>query len=135
MGPAPDKRPETFATGWELVARLTGFSCDPLSPAGPVFRYSWPAGRHRRYRSCPMTISFALRELPLALKSNGEGSLQDAISDALRSAIQEGRLRPGARVPSSRDLARQLRVARGTVVLAYERSEEHTSELQSRVDL
>ncbi len=68
-----------------------------------------------------MAISFALRELPLALKSNGEGSLQDAISDALRSAIQEGRLRPGARVPSSRDLARQLRVARGTVVLAYER--------------
>jgi len=98
-----------------------GFSFDPLSPAGPVFRYSWPAGRHRRYRSCPMAISFALRELPLALKSNGEGSLQDAISDALRSAIQEGRLRPGARVPSSRDLARQLRVARGTVVLAYER--------------
>jgi GntR family transcriptional regulator/MocR family aminotransferase len=66
-----------------------------------------------------MNQPIALRELPLALKSEGR-PLQIAIRDALRSAMQEGRLRPGARLPSSRDLARQLRVARGTVVLAYE---------------
>lgn len=35
--------------------------------------------------------------------------------------MQEGRLLPGSRLPSTRDLARQLRVARGTVVLAYDR--------------
>ena len=66
-----------------------------------------------------MNQPIALRELPLALKSDGR-SLQAAICEALRSAMQDGRLRPGARLPSSRDFARQLRVARGTVVLAYE---------------
>ena len=66
-----------------------------------------------------MNQPIALRELPLTLKSD-DRSLQTAICDALRSAMQDGRLRPGARLPSSRDFARQLRVARGTVVLAYE---------------
>ncbi|MDC3955529.1 PLP-dependent aminotransferase family protein [Polyangium jinanense] len=42
-----------------------------------------------------------------------------AAYDALRGAILEGRLRPGARLPSTRDLAEQLGVARGTVVAAF----------------
>jgi GntR family transcriptional regulator/MocR family aminotransferase len=42
-----------------------------------------------------------------------------SISEALRTAMQEGRLLPGSRLPSTRDFSRQLRVARGTVVLAY----------------
>src|SRR5215813_10838567 len=69
----------------------------------------------------PVSIDdrIALRELPFALPTGGRPR-QAAISDAIRSAMQVGRLRPGARLPSSRDLARQLRVARGTVVLAYE---------------
>jgi GntR family transcriptional regulator/MocR family aminotransferase len=39
---------------------------------------------------------------------------------ALRDAILNGRLRPGIRLPSTRDLARQYDVARGTVVAAFE---------------
>jgi len=66
-----------------------------------------------------MNRPIALRELPLSIKGEAR-PLQIAICDALRSAMQQGRLRPGARLPSSRDLARQLQVARGTVVLAYE---------------
>src|SRR5499433_2228496 len=66
-----------------------------------------------------MNRRIALRELPLTLEA-GLRPLQLAICDSLRSAMQAGRLQPGARLPSSRDLARQLRVARGTVVLAYE---------------
>src|SRR5262252_5565884 len=66
-----------------------------------------------------MNRPIALRELPLTIKGEAR-PMQVAIYDALRSAMQQGRLRPGARLPSSRDLARQLRVARGTVVLAYE---------------
>src|SRR5262249_49410111 len=66
-----------------------------------------------------MNRRIALRELPLTLEA-GLRPLQLAICDSLRSAMQQGRLGPGARLPSSRDLARQLRVARGTVVLAYE---------------
>jgi len=37
----------------------------------------------------------------------------------LRSAIQEGRLNAGARIPSTRTLAAELGVARGTVLSAY----------------
>ncbi|MCG8924000.1 PLP-dependent aminotransferase family protein [Lentzea sp. CC55] len=37
----------------------------------------------------------------------------------LRRAIRDGRLAPGTRLPSSRDLAAQLEVARGTVTSAY----------------
>lgn len=39
----------------------------------------------------------------------------------LRRAIMEGVLKPGARLPSGRDLATQLGVARGTVRSAYDR--------------
>ncbi|GBE68093.1 GntR family transcriptional regulator [Mycobacterium sp. MFM001] len=42
-----------------------------------------------------------------------------ALEDALRQAIREGRLTAGERLPSSRALAAQLGVARGTVVEAY----------------
>src|SRR5688572_1867694 len=42
-----------------------------------------------------------------------------AIESALRDAIRDGRLQPGARLPSSRDLAGQLGVARGTITAAY----------------
>jgi GntR family transcriptional regulator / MocR family aminotransferase len=41
------------------------------------------------------------------------------IEEHLRRAIRTGMLKPGARVPSTRDLARQLGVSRGLVVNAY----------------
>jgi GntR family transcriptional regulator / MocR family aminotransferase len=41
------------------------------------------------------------------------------IEEHLRQAIRTGALKPGARVPSTRDLARQLGVSRGLVVNAY----------------
>ncbi|MFC0114399.1 MocR-like pyridoxine biosynthesis transcription factor PdxR [Kibdelosporangium aridum] len=42
-----------------------------------------------------------------------------AIESSLREAIRDGRLSPGTRLPSSRDLAGQLGVARGTITAAY----------------
>jgi GntR family transcriptional regulator / MocR family aminotransferase len=39
---------------------------------------------------------------------------------ALRAEILEGRLRPGSRLPSSRDLAFQYRLSRGTIVTVFE---------------
>lgn len=41
------------------------------------------------------------------------------VESALRGAIRDGQLRSGTRLPSSRDLAGQLGVARGTVTAAY----------------
>src|SRR6185295_1797683 len=40
---------------------------------------------------------------------------------ALRAEILEGRLRPGARLPATRDLAAHYGLARGTIVGAFER--------------
>ena len=58
-----------------------------------------------------------LRELLLpAAESGGRGR---AVEAGLRSAIRDGQLAPGLRLPSSRDLAAQLGVARGTVTAAY----------------
>lgn len=42
------------------------------------------------------------------------------LSSALRREILEGRLRPGARLPATRDLASQYGLSRGTIVSAFE---------------
>ncbi|WP_163505279.1 PLP-dependent aminotransferase family protein [Fodinicola acaciae] len=42
-----------------------------------------------------------------------------ALEDQLRGMVRAGRLHPGARLPSTRDLAGQLGLARGTVSTAY----------------
>jgi DNA-binding GntR family transcriptional regulator len=47
-------------------------------------------------------------------------SLYRRIADDLRGAIADGRLPRGARVPSSRALARQLGVSRNSVLAAYD---------------
>ena len=47
-------------------------------------------------------------------------SLTVQVCDNIRTAIGDGRLEVGARLPSVRDLAAQLGVARGTVQAAYD---------------
>jgi GntR family transcriptional regulator / MocR family aminotransferase len=42
------------------------------------------------------------------------------LHSALRTEILEGRVRPGARLPATRDLAKQYGLSRGTVVSAFE---------------
>ncbi|HEV3207141.1 MAG TPA: PLP-dependent aminotransferase family protein [Terriglobales bacterium] len=59
--------------------------------------------------------------LPLSLSAPAAGtSLYRWLYDELRAAILEGRLEPGARMPASRDLAREYKLARATVVTAFE---------------
>ncbi|ONG51789.1 GntR family transcriptional regulator [Pseudoroseomonas deserti] len=60
-------------------------------------------------------------ELALTLDRAARQPLAEQIRLGIAAAIAEGRLRPGARMPSWRDLAAQLGVARGTVRVAYER--------------
>lgn len=57
---------------------------------------------------------------PVALDRSGDLPLYRQIEEELRRAILDGRLRPGMRLPSVRSLAAELRVARITVVTAYE---------------
>lgn len=57
----------------------------------------------------------------LVLASRAAGAtLLRWLYDEIRRAIVDGRLPPGARLPSTRSVARQYRVARGTVVTAFE---------------
>jgi GntR family transcriptional regulator/MocR family aminotransferase len=58
-------------------------------------------------------------ELLLPLARHAERPMGAQIEEHLRQAIRAGTLKPGARVPSTRDLARQLGVSRGLVVNAY----------------
>jgi GntR family transcriptional regulator/MocR family aminotransferase len=56
----------------------------------------------------------------LALDPTASAPLHRQIYFAIRSAILDGRLRPGARLPASRRLAADLGVSRNTVTAAFE---------------
>ena len=61
----------------------------------------------------------AFFELVLPLRDSDK-SASRWLYESLRAAILEGRLRPGIRLPATRDLARQYRLARGTIVNAFD---------------
>jgi GntR family transcriptional regulator / MocR family aminotransferase len=51
----------------------------------------------------------------------GRGDLSARIYRQLLDAVLDGRLRPGERLPPTRDLAQRLAISRNTVAVAYER--------------
>src|ERR687893_2709588 len=66
----------------------------------------------------PKTVS----SLELTLSNRPpQQTLTDWLYAELRRSILEGRLRPGTRLPASRDFARQHSLSRGTVVAVFER--------------
>jgi len=65
-------------------------------------------------------MSTSSPELLVELDRSRPRGLRAQLEHALRSAIQAGRLRAGARLPSSRALAADLQVTRGVVVAAYD---------------
>lgn len=58
---------------------------------------------------------------PIHVSLSGRGDLTTRIYSELKDAILDGRLRPGERLPPTRELAKRLEVARNTVAAAYER--------------
>jgi GntR family transcriptional regulator / MocR family aminotransferase len=54
------------------------------------------------------------------IRLSGTGPLFRQVYGALRAEILERRLAPGTRLPATRDLARELRVSRNTVLQAYQ---------------
>ena len=64
----------------------------------------------------------AISSFELTLKSRSRHqTLTNWLYGELRSAILDGRLAPGARLPASRDFASQYQLSRGTVVSVLER--------------
>jgi GntR family transcriptional regulator/MocR family aminotransferase len=76
----------------------------PNEPGGPAVSGSWTAAW----------------ELLLPAASAPARTRGRALQAALRDAVRSGRLAPGTRLPSSRDLAADLGVSRGLVTEAYE---------------
>jgi len=58
---------------------------------------------------------------PIHVSLAGRGDRTTRIYGELKDAILDGRLRPGERLPPTRELAQRLEVARNTVAAAYER--------------
>jgi GntR family transcriptional regulator/MocR family aminotransferase len=58
-------------------------------------------------------------ELLLTVTRDGSRTLGAQVEDGLREAIRDGSLKAGTRIPSTRDLARQLGVSRRIAVDAY----------------
>jgi GntR family transcriptional regulator / MocR family aminotransferase len=58
---------------------------------------------------------------PIHVSLAGRGDLSTRIYGQLKDAVLDGRLRPGERLPPTREMAQRLDVARNTVAAAYER--------------
>ena len=56
---------------------------------------------------------------PITLDPDDRAALYLQIANRVRAAVVAGAMAPGSRLPSSRALAAQLGVARGTVDAAY----------------
>lgn len=68
-----------------------------------------------------MNVQNSPEMLTIQLDASSVAHIGDQIHTSLRQAIMDGRLGPGQRLPSGRDLAKQLGVARGTIRVAYDR--------------
>jgi len=80
----------------------------------------WATSPGRRRRRPPELLPGLDLHLDLDLDLHQSAGRRAAIVGALQRAIRDGRLPPGARLPSTRALAADLGVARGTVADAYE---------------
>ncbi|WP_376741234.1 GntR family transcriptional regulator [Streptomyces galbus] len=75
-------------------------------------------------RPAPPGASLGSDFLQLDIADAPPGGRTAWLADRLRSAIADGRLPVGARLPASRVLAEELRVTRGVVTEAYRRLSE-----------
>src|SRR5690348_18430821 len=73
-----------------------------------------------RSSSVPVQWTGLSPELLVPLDRDGPDLLRTQLERGLREAIRAGRLRPGERLPSTRELARGLGVSRGTVVDCFD---------------
>src|SRR5437763_6456602 len=84
---------------------------------------SWPRAYEPggpQIRSNLMSDVWATSGVDLHLETHSAAGRRSGLERALRDAIRSGRLAPGARLPSSRVLAADLGISRGTVSAAFD---------------
>jgi GntR family transcriptional regulator / MocR family aminotransferase len=86
-----------------------------ISSMSQTVRPSWPAVQFQFVGHATGPV-----DLLVALYRDGERPLYEQLERTLREAVRDGRLEPGARLPSSRALAAELGVSRGVVTAAYD---------------
>ncbi|MBA3588244.1 PLP-dependent aminotransferase family protein [Methylibium sp.] len=59
-------------------------------------------------------------QLPISIDNSSTSTLQSQIVEQMRALIEQGRLAPGAPVPTTRELGKQMGVSRNTITSAYE---------------
>ena len=77
------------------------------------------SGKENRATSRPIRLTSQSLEKLIAISHGAEEKLGPQIERQIRAAVRAGTLRPGTPIPSTRDLAAQLRVSRPIVVDAY----------------
>ena len=81
--------------------------------------YRWAV--HLRYSTHTTFMPREITAFPLSLPAPpARGNLYRWLYGELRAAILDGRLRPGSRLPATRDLAAAYRLSRSTIVTAFE---------------
>src|SRR4051794_23332509 len=86
--------------------RAPGF--EAIAFMAPVL---WSTGAEGRSTLAPLNETSQPVELLLSVDRAGSATLGAQIEEGVRRAIRDGALRPGSRVPSTRDLARQIGVS------------------------
>src|SRR5918999_2602281 len=110
----PAKRSRVARSGMGQAYAWTG--PDGSTSQGVRIRTSRRGGPGARGRAAGRVSG----SLDLLLRvDRGGGPLRAQLEDQLRDAVRAGRLGPGAALPSSRALARELSVSRGVVVEVY----------------
>src|ERR1700722_4082904 len=82
-------------------------------------RWAGPLSRDSRGLPQAMAKEETFQDLSLNVPS-GKPELWRWLYTELRAAILDGRLKPGARMPSTRSLGKQYSLSRGTVVVAFD---------------
>src|SRR5664279_5850193 len=102
-----------------MIRRPPRSTLSSSSAASDVYKRQVFTGADRRSRIMPLEETSQPLEMLVSVSRDGTRTLGAQIEDQLRERIRAGALRPAARVPSTRDLARQLGVSRRVVVDAY----------------
>jgi DNA-binding transcriptional regulator YhcF (GntR family) len=101
---------------------LLGILADSRSSAAQLLqRFGATAEDLRHALKGDLTVT---HDLQLRIDDRSDTVIYEQIVNQIREAVAVGRLRPGARLPSVRQLADDLGVAPGTVARAYSQLEE-----------